>query len=480
MHDKKSPKKITVLGAGISGLTAAYALSKRGHRVTVLEKNDYVGGLAATFSYKNHLLDYGPHNFHTHIPATFNFIKDELDIPMKKMPISSSKLFFMGKFVNYPLKINDALKNLSLGVSMRSFLDYLVSRVALKFDPRDHTGSFEDWVKSRFGGYIYDLYFGPYVKKVWGIPGYELDAVVAKKRIPEPSLFSLLIRALTGMRHGKKHSEDPEDIESYYPSKGIGVISERLKERILDNKGVIELNCRIDSITANNAGGDKGITYTANGVTRAIEWDSVISTIPINSLFSTLSVPLAGDAAKYASALPYRSIILLYMLLSVEKVFDAPWIYFNEKDNPDLIFNRMYEIGNFSPEMIHNKNGVICLEITCYKGDSIWNKSDKELFDITIAYLEKNGFLNRNSVQDILTKRLEVAYPVFRKGYQLDLRDILRFLIDRGDIFPIGRQGLFSYANVDHCIDMGLRSAQLFEPASDPQDFYRIYKDYLF
>jgi predicted NAD/FAD-binding protein len=40
-------KNIAVIGSGISGLTAAYLLSKK-HNVTVLEKNDYIGGHTAT------------------------------------------------------------------------------------------------------------------------------------------------------------------------------------------------------------------------------------------------------------------------------------------------------------------------------------------------------------------------------------------------------------------------------------------------
>jgi predicted NAD/FAD-binding protein len=40
-------KNIAVIGSGISGLTSAYLLSKK-HRVTVFEKNDYIGGHTAT------------------------------------------------------------------------------------------------------------------------------------------------------------------------------------------------------------------------------------------------------------------------------------------------------------------------------------------------------------------------------------------------------------------------------------------------
>lgn len=44
--------KIAVLGGGITGLTAAYYLSKRGHQVTLLEKERVLGGLAVGFKSK--------------------------------------------------------------------------------------------------------------------------------------------------------------------------------------------------------------------------------------------------------------------------------------------------------------------------------------------------------------------------------------------------------------------------------------------
>src|SRR3989338_3251815 len=54
---------ITILGAGIAGLTAAYDLSKKGKRVIVIEKENEAGGLARSFAHKGFILDYGPHIF---------------------------------------------------------------------------------------------------------------------------------------------------------------------------------------------------------------------------------------------------------------------------------------------------------------------------------------------------------------------------------------------------------------------------------
>ena len=44
-------RHVAVLGGGISGLAAAHQLSKRGHRVTLLEADAHLGGLGSTFEH---------------------------------------------------------------------------------------------------------------------------------------------------------------------------------------------------------------------------------------------------------------------------------------------------------------------------------------------------------------------------------------------------------------------------------------------
>ncbi len=58
---KRSGKTVAVIGSGPSGLAAAQQLNRSGHRVTVYEKNDRVGGLLRygipDFKFEKHLLD---------------------------------------------------------------------------------------------------------------------------------------------------------------------------------------------------------------------------------------------------------------------------------------------------------------------------------------------------------------------------------------------------------------------------------------
>ena len=66
---------VTIVGAGVAGLTIAYQLVRQGFHVTVIEKNAVVGGLARTFHYGDFHFDVGPHRFHTENPRVAEFIR---------------------------------------------------------------------------------------------------------------------------------------------------------------------------------------------------------------------------------------------------------------------------------------------------------------------------------------------------------------------------------------------------------------------
>lgn len=475
------PKKtVVVLGAGVTGLAAAYVLSKNNFDVLVIERNDFLGGLAATFPFKNYSLDYGPHNLHTHIPEIIPFIREELGIELRTMPITSSKIYFNGMLLNYPINILDTVKKTGFLTGARCFLDYIAARVLIKINPNRDEDTFEDWVKNRFGRHLYGLFFGPYVEKVWGIPALELDVIVAKKRIPEPSLFTLLLRSLTGFKFGKKHSEDPQAINSFYPINGIGSVSCELSKRIIAMGGRIELNATVKRVELIENEGSK-MHYQQDGILKIVDGVYLVNTIPINSFFEVLNAPKSELVKESAALLFYRGTIFLYMFLSVENLTDFPWVYFNDSKDKSLIFNRMFEIKNFNARMIHNNKGVVCLEITCSKDDEIWKKTDNQLFELCIAYLERHNFMKREMVTEVFTKRIEEVYPVFRKNYSVHLMRALNYLAQFDNVISIGRQGLFSYANVDHCISMGLHLADLVEGDQIRMNkFLSIYDKFIF
>ncbi|ACA87050.1 NAD(P)/FAD-dependent oxidoreductase [Shewanella woodyi] len=86
-------KNIAVIGSGISGLTSAYLLDKS-HKITVFEKNDYVGGHTATVdiehSGKNYAIDTGFIVFNDRTYPRFNKLLRRLGVERQETEMSFS------------------------------------------------------------------------------------------------------------------------------------------------------------------------------------------------------------------------------------------------------------------------------------------------------------------------------------------------------------------------------------------------------
>ena len=52
---------VIVVGAGISGLLSALALSKEGKQVLIIEKESFIGGVCRSYDVEGYIVDTGPH-----------------------------------------------------------------------------------------------------------------------------------------------------------------------------------------------------------------------------------------------------------------------------------------------------------------------------------------------------------------------------------------------------------------------------------
>src|SRR5207245_8000124 len=175
---------VAIIGAGPAGLTAAYLLSKKNVPVTVLEADpEYVGGIARTAQYKGFRFDIGGHRFFSKSREVEDLWTEILPDDMLVRP-RSSRIFYKGKFFDYPLKATEALLKLGVIESTRCVLSYVQARLRPVKNPR----SFEDWVSNQFGRRLFDIFFKTYTEKVWGMSCREISADWAAQRIKGLSL----------------------------------------------------------------------------------------------------------------------------------------------------------------------------------------------------------------------------------------------------------------------------------------------------
>ena len=106
------------------------------------------------------------------------------------------------------------------------------------------------------------------------------------------------------------------------------------------------------------------------------------------------------------------------------------------------------------------EQSLVVAEYFCFRGDEIWESSDEQLADLTVAGLEKLGYLERRQVIGTRIVRVPAAYPLFEIGYERHAAAVRDGLAGIGNLFVAGRSGCFAYQNMDHAIRSGIDTAR--------------------
>lgn len=428
------PVDVLVLGAGLTGLTAARRLAEGGLRVSVLEKDWVVGGLARTVVWKGSRLDLGGHRLYFKDRDIFQdlaslFGPDEILKHRRK-----SSIYRDGKFLKYPPE----LRNIMASATFLSKAFFEASRLAGARDPR--LRSLEEWVLGNFGRAVHEAYFREYTRKVWGVGADEMSAIWAEKRVGRLSALDLIKSIAVGARNKEATAE------FYYPRDGVGEVCARLYERVRSQSRVI-LGVELRAIEGEAGRPARALFRTAAG-DESLSFGSLISTIPLPALARAME-PVRPGLAAMAEGLEYRDMAIVYLKVARRPVFEEHWVYFPEESVP---FSRVCELDNWSDRMAGGDLALLSCEIFCNRGDSVWGSDDRSLSAVATRSLSDLGFIHADEVRDACVVRVPYAYPLLRVGYEKTLAP----LRDALEVFPnvrlAGRTGTHSYCDMEECI----------------------------
>ncbi len=439
-----------ILGAGLSGLAAAFKLSTEGSRVICLERNRAAGGLARTFNHNGFHFDLGGHRFKTDNKAIENLIRQILndDIQIVKR---ASKILLRGKYINYPLKPFNAIFSLGIATASKILFDYTVERLTVR-KKKANLISLQDWVIHNFGKTLYDIYFKEYSEKVWGLNGSEIDMLWIKQRIQGLSLGAAIRNALLPKTNSTFHTLTSHFL---YPTLGIGQIAKKFEEKIKDNNSNVTVKTQIKEVRHKNNQITGVLAETDNNLF-LFKSNHFVSSIPLPTLVQILSPKPPQTVLDAATSLRYRDLIIVAIMIDRPKVTDQTWIYLPEHNIP---FARIHEPTNWSPSMAPKGQTLLVAEYFCFAGDSTWNADDKHIIKNTVSSLQSLGFIKRHEVIDSCILRVPKAYPLFEIGYAAGTKIISNYLQQFTNLIPIGRSGLFRYYNMDDAIASGLEAA---------------------
>jgi len=437
------PGRAVVIGGGPAGLTAAVELVRANVPVTVLEKDRLVGGIARTDNYKGYRFDIGGHRFFTKIGEVEKFWYDILQSEFITRP-RISRIFYQGKFFDYPLKAMNALRNLGLWTSMEVVLSYFQS----KLFPYPREDTFEEWVSNRFGKRLYRIFFKTYTEKVWGIPCSEIRAEWAAQRIQGLSLPVAVWNALFGARRGKDVVKTLIE-EFQYPRLGPGQMWETAAAYVAERGGEVQLER--DVVRVRHAAGrvTEVVTRAAGtGAETSVAGDAFISTMPISELINKLDPPAPPEVVAAAQGLTYRDFISVVLIVKQADLFPDNWIYIHEAG---VQVGRVQNFKNWSPDMVPDPStSALGLEYFCTEGDALWRMDDAALIALGRKEMDQIGLVKSADVIDGTVVRQLKAYPVYNGTYAGFLDTIKTYLAGFGNLQTVGRNGLHKYNNQDH------------------------------
>ncbi len=432
--------RVAVIGAGPAGLTAAYLLAGRGVDVTVLEADDQVGGISRTARYKGFRFDIGGHRFFTKIGPVQRIWDEVLGDEFLTVP-RLSRIYYGGRFLDYPLKPVNALRSLGPWKAVLIVLSYLKAR----FRPSPEEENFEQWVSNRFGRRLYETFFKTYTEKVWGLPCTEISAEWAAQRIKGLSLA----RAILSAASLNKRSNTIKTLidEFRYPRLGPGQMWEMCRDRVEERGGRVLLRHRVDEIAVEEGRVVDVRAQTPMGE-RRFRAEHVISSMPLRSLIRALDPTPELEVCQAAKGLRYRDFILVALIVDAPHLFPDNWIYVH---TPGVQVGRIQNFKNWSAALVPDaERTCVGMEYFCFEGDGLWVSEDAELVRLATRELSELGLVDPGLVLDGTVVRMPKAYPIYDFAYRDCVARIRSHIDPIRNLHTVGRNGMHKYNNQDH------------------------------
>jgi protoporphyrinogen oxidase len=432
------PTDFLVIGAGVAGLTFAASVVEEGSSAVVVERNEYVGGLARSFQYGDFIFDTGPKRFHTDDKEVLDFLLKVLGDDTIVVDRSSAVHLF-GRYFPWPLD-QRALFRLPPRVMISSAFDLLRRK------PPADENSFTEYTRSRYGETLYRLFFKPYTEKFLRIPCEQvhvdwartgINRAVIDKRIKNETLFDLARNVLIPR---------PVVTKFLYPSYGgFGTYCERLADRVRDRGGKIQLGHTVGAI---HTSGDRIEEIELTDGTR-LRPSHVVWTGNLLSLAKLLQVE--------PPAIRYLSTVFYNLEIGADVEQHQQWIYYGGQDTK---ISRVSVTNEMAPYMSPRGKTGLCVEVTCFEGDEQWMHPESCIDEIKADLVRLNLVRSEGDYEAVHLERVRDTYPIYDLKYRESFSDAVRMTKPFRNLKLLGRTGAYWYNNSDHSIKMSLAMAK--------------------
>ncbi len=429
--------KIVILGAGPTGLGAAYQCNKLGcNSWTLYEREKHVGGLSASFLDDHGFTwDVGGHVLFSHYEYFDKVVRNALGDDYYEH-LRECWIRILDTWVPYPFQNNirylppDVMSECLDGLRHLNTKSYLAN-------------NFHEWIEQVFGKGIVKYFLKPYNEKVWGMP---LD-LMSRNWVGERVSVVDINRIERNIKEQKDDVSWGPNNKFLFPKYGgTGCIFASIARTFLHRTEFSHLLSRVSL-------SQKNVTFS-NG--KQVPYDILINTIPLD-LFIRACDDAPESLRDSSRDLAHNSGLIVGIGLSAKGADSKCWMYFPETNAP---FYRVTNFHNYSPFNvpqggIDRYSSLMCE--TTYSEHKPVVKST--IVERTIEGLINAGMLRKDQKDAIVSQYLidiPYSYPVPTINRDRALNVIQPYLESRG-VYSRGRFGAWKYevGNMDHSFMQG-------------------------
>ena len=360
---KENKIQVSIIGAGFSGLSAAYELVKQGINVCVIESESEVGGLAAAFDVEGEKLDRFYHHWFTNDEAVMNLIK-EFNL-MDKVEISPTNtgIYYANNFFKLstpfdllkfkPLSLIDRFRLGLLALKARRVKDWkLLEKMTAK-----------EWLINMGGLNVYKVIWEPLLKGKFGPYAESVSAVWFWNKLK-----------LRGGSRGK----GGEERLAYFKG-GFIALAKFISKKMQSSGGELLLNTKVLNARRNDG---KWIINTNKG---HIYSDRVIFTTSLPIIANIIDNFAKKDFLKSLRRIHYIGNICLVLELN-ESLSDTYWLNVND---PSFPFVGVIEHTNFESPKTYGGRHIVYLSKYLPHTDKIYSMNADQFLEYALPFLKK-------------------------------------------------------------------------------------------
>jgi protoporphyrinogen oxidase len=434
-----SKARVLILGAGCTGLGAAWRLHELGHTdFLVLEKEAWPGGLSASFvDPAGFTWDIGGHVLFSR-SEYFNRALDEAMAGQWIEHARQSHIWTSGRFVPYPFQYN--LRHLP----KEQILECLHGLLEAGRNGKGEIRSFRDWISASFGSGIARLFMLPYNFKVWAHPAELMSSNWVGERVATVDLARALDNVIL---ERDDISWGPNNTFRFPKAGGTGAIWRAVAGCLpQDRLRFSEEVCEIDL--------DGHRVRTSRGW---VPYDALISSLPLDLVARMTgrdSLLLAAGRLRYTTT----HVVGIGLRGAVpEHLAEKNWMYFPEPDNP---FYRVTVFSNYSPANV--PAGGRTWSLMAEVSESAFKPlPEGDLVASVVGGMRNTGLIPEHpDIASVWTYRAERGYPVPTRDRGEYLKPVIEEL-ERHSVYSRGRFGAWKYeaGNQDHSFIQGVEAA---------------------